>query len=142
VLLAARVLGHVLALAAGAAAGVLGSFTFGYAQGWVPVGLVVALSLSLAVFVSAGLFLRSRGAAAVAVAGWFAMVMVMLMSRPEGDLIVPATGLGYGWLFGGTLVAGLSLAVPYAAIAVDRRAVSGPADALAEESSGEVPTGR
>jgi Family of unknown function (DUF6113) len=122
-LAAARVLGHVVALAAGAAAGVLGSFTFGYTWVGLPVGLLLALCLSLSVFVAAGLFLRSRGAAAVAVAGWFVAVAVMSMQRPEGDLIVPATLLGYSWLLVGTLVAGLSLLVPYV-------------------SSGRVPTGR
>lgn len=113
-LAAARVLGRVVALVAGVAAGVLGSFTFGYTRAGLPVGLLVALCLSFAVFVTAGLFLRSRGAAATAVAGWFVSVVVLSMPRPEGDLIVPATPLGYSWLLVGVVVAGLSLLVPYA----------------------------
>jgi Family of unknown function (DUF6113) len=138
---AARALGHLLALVAGVAAGVLGCFTFAYTDASLPIGLVVALCLCLAVFVTAGLAMRSRGAAALAAAGWFVTVGFMSMQRPEGDLIVPATTLGYAWLLVGTLVAGLSLAPPYAAVsrAYARRV---PVDALAEESSGQAPTGR
>jgi Family of unknown function (DUF6113) len=137
-LAAARALGYVCAVVAGAWAGLLGSFTFAYTDGSLPVGLLVALGLCLAVFVTAGLALRSRGAAALAAGGWLVVVGLMSMQRSEGDLVVPATGLGYAWLLVGTAVAGLSLAVPYAAVA-HRPGRSG---ALAEESSGRAPTGR
>ncbi len=147
---AVRALGHVLAvaagvlsaLAAGAAAGLLGSFTFAYTAGSLPVGLLVALCLCLAVFVTAGLALRSRGAAAVAAAGWLVMVGLMSMQRAEGDLVVPATSLGYSWLLVGTLVAGVSLAVPYAALSARPSGTGAPVDALADESSGRAPYGR
>jgi hypothetical protein len=110
---AVRVLGYAVALVAGVAAGVLGSFTFAYtADGW-PVGLVVGLCLCASVFGTAGLALRSRGAAGVAVAGWLVTVGLLSMERPEGDLIVPATLLGYTWLLVGITVAGLSVALPY-----------------------------
>jgi Family of unknown function (DUF6113) len=141
-LAAARALGHLMALAAGAAAGLLGSFTFAYTSASVPVGLLVGLCLCLAVFVAAGLALRSRGAAAVAAAGWLVTVGFLSMQRPEGDLVVPATTLGYCWLLIGTLVAGLSLAVPYAALSVAPDVATKPADARTEESSGRAPTGR
>jgi hypothetical protein len=146
VLAAARVLGHLLALGAGVAAGVLGSFTFAYTRWSLPVGLLVALSLCLAVFLWAGLLLRSRGAAGVATAGWLVTVGLMSMQRPEGDLIVPATALGYCWLLVGIMVAGCSLAVPYAAItagsAGGARRTEPAADALPAESSGTAPAGR
>ena len=143
---AARALGHILVLAAGVAAGVLGSFTFASTRWGLPVGLLVALCLCLVVFVGAGLLLRSRGAAAAAAAGWLLTVGVLSMQRPEGDLVVPATTLGYCWLLVGTLVAGLSLAVPYTAIMAeapgDGRRRGLPADAPAAESSGTAPAGR
>jgi hypothetical protein len=141
-MLAARVLGHLLALVAGAAAGLLGSFTFAYTRASLPVGLLVALGLCLAVFVAAGLVLRSRGAAAVAAAGWLVTVGFLSVQRPEGDLVVPATTLGYCWLLVGAVVAGLSLAVPYAGLSLAADAAAQPADALAEESSGRASTGR
>jgi hypothetical protein len=143
---ATRALGHLLVLVAGVGAGLLGSFTFGYTRGSLPVGLLIALCLSLAVFVGAGLLLRSRGAAAVATAGWLVTVGLLSMQRPEGDLVVPATTLGYCWLLVGTLVAGCSLAVPYAAITAESARRGGraemPADALPTESSGTAPAGR
>ena len=141
-LAAARVLGYLLALVAGVAAGLLGSFTFAYTRESIPVGLLVALCLCLAAFVSSGLLLRSRGAAAVAVAGWLVTVGLLSIQRPEGDLIVPASTLGYTWLLVGFLVAALSLALPYAALTAERRGRGGPADAAAVESSGTAPTRR
>jgi hypothetical protein len=141
-LAAARVLGHLLALVAGAAAGLLGSFTFAYTDASVPVGLLVALMLCLAVFVTAGLALKSRGAAGAAMAGWLVTVGLLSMQRPEGDLVVPATTLGYCWLLIGVLVAGLSLAVPYASLAATRDGARAAADVLADQSSGRAPTGR
>jgi hypothetical protein len=142
VLALARVLGYLLALVAGVTTGVLGSFTFAYMRGPLPVGLLVALSLCLAAFVTSGLLLRSRAAAVVAAGGWLVSVGLLSMQRPEGDLIVPATTLGYCWLLVGTLVAGLSLAVPYAAMSVDRSRSGEPADAPTVESSGTAPTRR
>jgi hypothetical protein len=142
VLALARVLGYLLALVAGVTAGVLGSFTFAYMRGPLPVGLLVALCLCLAAFVTSGLLLRSRAAAVVAAGGWLVSVGLLSMQRPEGDLIVPATTLGYCWLLVGTLVAGLSLAVPYAAMSADRNRSGEPADAPTVESSGTAPTRR
>ena len=138
----ARVLGYLLALVAGVTAGVLGSFTFAYMRGPLPVGLLVALCLCLAAFVTSGLLLRSRAAAVVAASGWLVSVGLLSMQRPEGDLIVPATTLGYCWLLVGTLVAGLSLALPYAAMSADRSRSEEPADAPTVESSGTAPTRR
>jgi hypothetical protein len=138
----ARVLGYLLVLVAGVAAGVLGSFTFAYTRGPLPVGLLVALCLCLAAFVASGLLLRSRAAAVVAAGGWLVSVGLLSMQRPEGDLIVPATTLGYSWLLVGTLVAGLSLAVPYAAMSANRSGSGETADAPTVESSGTAPTRR
>lgn len=141
-LAAVRVLAHLLALLAGAAAGVLGSFTFAYTKASMPVGLLVALFLCLAVFVTAGMALKSRGAAAIATAGWLAIVGLLSMNGPGGDLVVPATTLGYAWLLVGAVVAGLSLALPYSAFSGAPGGPGEPDDELAEESSGRASSGR
>jgi hypothetical protein len=135
---AARVFGYLVALAAGAAAGLLGSFKYNYTYAWVPVGLLVALCLIGAVFVTSGLALRSRGAAALAAAGWVVAAMVMSMNGPGGDLVVPASGLGYSWLLAGFLVAVVSVGVPYAAIMTAPPRTAERADTPAEESSGRA----
>jgi Family of unknown function (DUF6113) len=86
----------------------------GYTTYGVPVGLVVGLALSLAVFAFAGLAARSRSGAAAAAAGWLLVVLALSVRRPEGDLVVPGTALGYAWLLGGTVLAGLAVSWPYA----------------------------
>ena len=98
----------------GIAAGVLGSFVHPVIAWHLPVGLLCALALSGAVFVAAGLAVRSRSGAAAAAAGWLLPVLLFSSPRPEGDLVVPGDALGYAWLFGGVVVAGLAIAWPYA----------------------------
>ncbi len=77
-----------------------------------PVGLLLALGLSAAVFVTGGLLL-GRPPVVAAAAGWVAVVLLLASPRPEGDLVVPASATGYGWLLGGTLVALGCVALPY-----------------------------
>lgn len=109
-----RVLAGAVALLGGLWAGLLGSFVHATTSYGVPVGLLAGLGLSLAVFVTAGLATRSRGPVAAAAAGWVAVVLLLSLRRPEGDLVVPGTLLGYVWLLGGTLLAGAALSWPYA----------------------------
>lgn len=109
-----RFLLHGAALVMGVVAGVLGSFVHPVTAWGIPVGLLCALALSGAVFVTSGLVVRSRSGAAVAAAGWLLPVLLFSSPRPEGDLVVPGDALGYAWLFGGVVVAGLAIAWPYA----------------------------
>lgn len=120
----ARVLAYSLGPVAGTAVGLLGSFTFAYTAAALPVGLVVAVSLQLAVLTTAGLAARSRGAAALAGSGAFVATLALTVPRPEGDLVVPATVLGYSWLVGGLVATAIAIAVPYAGR--DTRRLSGP----------------
>jgi N-acetyl-1-D-myo-inositol-2-amino-2-deoxy-alpha-D-glucopyranoside deacetylase len=110
---AVRVIVHVAALAAGLVVGVLGSFVHPLTWAGLPYGLLLGLALTGSLVATGGLVTRSRSGALVATAGWLLAVGTMSLPRPEGDLIVPATALGYAWLLGGTLVAGLAMAVPY-----------------------------
>ena len=110
---ARRLVACLLAVAGGLGAGLLGSFIHGSAAHGVPIGLITALGLSLSVFSAAGLATRSRGPAALAVAGWLLMVLLLSLRRPEGDLVVPGTLLGYLWLLAGAVVAGAAVSWPY-----------------------------
>jgi uncharacterized protein DUF6113 len=118
---AGRLFAHALAFVGGLAAGLLGSFVHGYTAYGVPVGLLTGLGLSLSVFVVAGVATRSRSGAALAAAGWLLVVLALSVKRPEGDLVVPGTGLGYAWLLGGTVLAGVALSWPYALLPPDDR---------------------
>lgn len=109
-----RVLAGAVAALGGLAAGLIGSFAHATTAYGVPVGLLAGLGLSLGVFATAGLATRSRGPAACAALGWVSIVWLLSTRRPEGDLVVPGTLLGYVWLLGGTLVAGAAVSWPYA----------------------------
>jgi len=110
-------LGRVLAATAGsivgAFAGVVGSFVHGYTVVGVPIGLVTALGLSLLVFMTSGVAARGRAGPALSAAGWLLSVLLLTVRRPEGDLIVAGTGLGYAWLIGGTILGAWTVAWPY-----------------------------
>jgi hypothetical protein len=110
---AVRVVVHVAAGVAGAAVGVLGSFVHPLTWSGVPYGLLLGLALTAVLIATAGMVTGSRSGAAVAAAGWLAAVGTLSVPRAEGDLIVPATTLGYCWLLGGILFAGAALAWPY-----------------------------
>jgi hypothetical protein len=118
---AVRALLHVAALVAGAAVGVLGSFVHPLVRFGVPYGLLLGLVLTGVTVATAGLLTRARSGALAAAAGWLVAVATLSLQRSEGDLIVPATGLGYAWLLGGTAVVGLALAVPYGLLAGEPR---------------------
>jgi len=109
-----RVLAGAVAALGGLAVGLIGSFAHASTAYGVPVGLLASLVLTLAVCATAGLATRSRGPAACAALGWVAIVFLLSTRRPEGDLVVPGTVLGYAWLVGGTLVAGAAVSWPYA----------------------------
>jgi hypothetical protein len=109
-----RVLAGAVAMLGGLGAGLLGSFVHADTSYGVPVGLLAGLGLSLAVFVTAGLTARSRAPAAGAALGWVVAAVLLSVRRPEGDLVVPGTLLGYVWLLGGTVLAGAAVSWPYA----------------------------
>jgi hypothetical protein len=104
---------HGLAVVLGIAAGVLGSFVHALRLAGLPVGLLCGLALTATVLVAAGLATGSRSGAVAAAAGWFLPVLLLSAPRPEGDLVVSGSALGYLWLVGGTIVAGVAVAWPY-----------------------------
>lgn len=109
-----RVLLHAAALLVGSTSGLLGSFVHPLRVAGVPAGLLCGLALTVAAIATGGLVTSSRTGAAAAAVGWVVPVLVLSAPRPEGDLVVPGTALGYLWLLGGTLVAGATVAWPYA----------------------------
>ena len=111
---AARVLLHIVLLAAGFAVGVLGSFVHAATLVGAPVGLLCAYALTAAVIVVSRLVTGARSGAAAAAAGWMGALLLLSAPRPEGDLVVAGDLLGYAWLVGGLVVATLAVAVPSA----------------------------
>ena len=108
-----RLLVCAVAVVAGVVGGFLGSFVHSLTSYGVPVGLITALALSLSIFVTAGIASGSRLGAGLAAAGWLLTVLLLTVRRPEGDLIIAGTLLGYAWLIAGMVVAGGCVAWPY-----------------------------
>ena len=52
-------------------------------------------------------------AAGLPAAAWVVTALLGAIERPEGDLIIPADGLGYGYLLGGLMLMGLLTLMPY-----------------------------
>lgn len=108
-----RLLLALAAAVAGVAVGTVGSFLHPLRLIALPVGLVVGLVLSTAVVVAAGSLAGTRAAALGAAAGWLGAVLVMSARRPEGDLVVAGSLLGYAWLLAGVVTVGAAVALPY-----------------------------
>lgn len=72
-----------------------------------PVGLVVALGLELLVVRFGALLTRSRWGSGVTALAWGVAVLLLLPQRPEGDLLVTGTALGWTFLGIGTVIAGV-----------------------------------
>lgn len=109
-----RLLLHVAGLALGASAGLLGSFVHPARLVGVPVGLLCGLALTAVAVAVCGLLVRARSGAVTAALGWVLPVLLLSAPRPEGDLVVTGSLLGYAWLVGGMLVAGGTASWPYA----------------------------
>jgi Family of unknown function (DUF6113) len=88
-----------------------------------PVGLVVALGLELLVVRFGALLIRSRWGSGVAALSWGVGVLLLLPQRPEGDLLVTGTALGWAFLGIGTVIAGVvpALGSPTLSLLVGRQ---------------------
>lgn len=116
----------MLALLLGLVAGALGSFlqaaSLDVGPVALPYGIVAAFVLSGVAFLAAETGTGGRSGRVAAVLGWLLGVVPLAIPRPEGDLVVTASTRGMLWLFGGTVLAGLSLAVPTRPLTGGRRA--------------------
>lgn len=110
------VLETVVAALLGAVTGVLGSYVQQLVAGerrW-PVGSVLGVLLVAAVALSVHLGALGRLARVGLAVGWFAAVTLASTRRREGDLLVLGDSRGWGFLIGGTLVLGITVALPRA----------------------------
>ncbi|WP_406729694.1 DUF6113 family protein [Streptomyces sp. GD-15H] len=72
---------------------------------WFPGGLLLALAGEAGICLGAGLALRSRAGAASAAGGWVIAVLLLTVTRPEGDFLFTAGAGTYLFLLGGIAVA-------------------------------------
>ncbi|MFE3164678.1 DUF6113 family protein [Streptomyces sp. NPDC059224] len=110
---------------AGRIAALLGLIVLGVAVGaagtlvqaaWFPGGLLLALAGAAGLFVGGSRALDSRSGAVAPAFGWVVAVILLTVSRPEGDFLFGAGGGSYLFLLGG-----MALAVICATIGLGRQ---------------------
>ncbi|MER6406486.1 DUF6113 family protein [Streptomyces viridosporus] len=115
---AARVAAWLGLFLLGAAVGAAGALV---QPAWFPGGLLLALAGEAGVCLGAARALRSRAGAVAAAAGWTVVVLLLTVSRPEGDFLFAAGGGSYLFLLGG-----IAVAVICATLAPGRQPDDGP----------------
>jgi hypothetical protein len=94
----------------GVVVGVIGSFSFAWELGDVPIAAVLLSVLNLVIFRAAGWAMESKLGAVVPAILWMIILFVLASRRPEGDLVVTGTAAGYIYMFGGALAAVVAVA--------------------------------
>jgi hypothetical protein len=94
---------------AGLMLGVIESFSFSWSAGWIPLAAILCCLFNLMAFWGAGWGLGGKLGAAVPALMWLAVVLVLAVQRPEGDLVVTGTTAGVVFLYGGVLAVGAAL---------------------------------
>jgi hypothetical protein len=117
------VLVHAALLVLGFAVAVLGSFV--HAVGptepvTVPLGLLWAYAMTAALLGVGRLVTGTRSGAAAVSAGWVVALLLLSAPRPEGDLVVTGSLVGYAWLLGGLVVCAVGVGWPTATAAPGR----------------------
>ncbi|NEC50903.1 hypothetical protein G3I18_20375 [Actinospica acidiphila] len=99
---------------AGRAAALLGLLVLGALVGvagalvqpaWFPGGLLLALAGEAGTVLGAARLTRSRSGGIAVAAGWMIMVVLLTVSRPEGDFLFAAGSGSYLFLLGGIAAA-------------------------------------
>jgi hypothetical protein len=121
-----RVVLYLLLAVLGTVVGVAGAFVHhvrlpvGGAS--IPVGLVLALVTGTVLAVAGGLLTCSRLGAGLVAGPWLLAALPFAAQRPEGDLVISATPIGYAYLLGTSLLGAMTITVPYRTPSSDRDA--------------------
>ncbi|MBD5787018.1 hypothetical protein IF650_12595 [Cellulosimicrobium terreum] len=80
-------------------------------DGPVPVGLVLALLAVLAAGILSRAWAGMAGVLGYGV-GWVAIVQLLSLQGPGGDVLIPAQTIGYVWIYGGLVVVAVVAFLP------------------------------
>ncbi|GAA2953222.1 DUF6113 family protein [Streptomyces enissocaesilis] len=97
-----RVAVHLLLVVLGALTGAAGVLVH---AAWFPGGLLLALLAAAGVFYGSLYATGVRTGVGASAAGWLVAVVLLTLSRPEGDLLVGGSAVSYAYLLGGMAVA-------------------------------------
>ena len=114
---------HLALLVLGLVVAVLGSFVHAVSPAEpvpLPVGLLWAYVMTAALLAVGRLATRGRTGAVAVALGWVVALLLLSAPRPEGDLVVSGSLVGYAWLLGGLVVCAAGVGWPTAAAAPGR----------------------
>ncbi|WP_062206930.1 DUF6113 family protein [Streptomyces sp. NBRC 109706] len=97
-----RIAGYLGLGLLGLVAGIAGSLVQG---GWFPLGALLALAGCGGLFWGGALLTRTRIGAAAPAGGWMLAVLLLTVSRPQGDFVYAAGASSYLYLLGGMTIA-------------------------------------
>ena len=104
---------YVVLFVLGAVEGMIGSFQYSAMAGSVPVAALVCCVVLLATCLLAAWAMRSVSGAFAPAAGWLVASFVLSMPVASGSVIITNTTAGQWYLYGGTLSAGIGVAVSF-----------------------------
>ncbi|WP_093799231.1 DUF6113 family protein [Streptomyces sp. Wb2n-11] len=97
-----RTAAHLLLVVLGALTGAAGVLVH---AAWFPGGLLLALLAAAGVFYGSLYATGAKAGVGASAAGWLVAVVLLTVSRPEGDLLVGGSAVSYAYLLGGMAVA-------------------------------------
>ncbi|WP_431680279.1 DUF6113 family protein [Kitasatospora sp. KL5] len=104
-----RVAAYVVLFLLGAAVALCGTFVQAL---WPPFGVLLALAGTLGVFYGGLRLTGTKLGAGIPLAGWFAVLMVMMAPRPEGDFVLAAGLTSYLYIFAGAVAGVVCATLP------------------------------
>lgn len=98
----ARIAIYLLLVLLGAVTGAAGVLVH---AAWFPGGLLLALLATTGVFYGAMTATGTRSGVGASAAGWLVAIVLLTVSRPEGDLLIGGSAVSYAYMLGGMAIA-------------------------------------
>ena len=98
---AVTAVGYLLLFVLGAVQGLIGSFQYGRSPA--PLIAIVFVVIIFATCVGCGWGIGTFAGGLVPALGWFVTAFVIAMPRPNGSVVITATGAGEWFLYGGAV---------------------------------------
>ncbi|MGX1881065.1 DUF6113 family protein [Streptomyces sp. NPDC055287] len=98
----ARIGAYALLALLGAVTGAAGVLVH---AAWFPGGLLLGLLAAAGVFYGGMYVTGTRSGVGASAAGWLVAIVLLTVSRPEGDLLIGGSSVSYAYMLGGMAVA-------------------------------------
>ncbi|MBT2489248.1 hypothetical protein J7E96_12080 [Streptomyces sp. ISL-96] len=98
----ARIGAYVLLVLLGAITGAAGVLVH---AAWFPGGLLLALLATAGLFYGGMYVTGTRSGVGASAAGWLVAIVLLTVSRPEGDLLIGGSSVSYAYMLGGMAIA-------------------------------------